>query len=784
MSEALPIEAIRAELPEALERGPVVITSPTGSGKSTQVPRWCPGRVLVVEPRRVACKTLALRVAELEECELGAGVGFHVRDHRVESADTRVLFATPGVVLRRFDELGAFQTVVLDEFHERTLEVDLILALLRRRQRGQLVVMSATLRPDPLVAYLDGSHLHAEGRIHPVATLYAPDGVILPEAKTLRERVGAAVTRALAEQQGDVLVFLPGKGEIAGAADELAGRTGIEVLPLHGALSLDRQARVFQPADRRKVVLATNVAETSVTVPGIGAVIDSGLVRRTRYHRGRGFLTLMPIAADSAEQRAGRAGRTGPGVCYRLWSEQARLEPTTPPEIRREALLPLVLAAAACNARTEDLQFLDPPEEYAVAAASEDGRALGALDEQGTITATGRDLFGLPLDPPLGRLLIEAKGTDSLLDAVDLVAALAVGRPLFRAAPRREDDQGLRASGCDATGLVAAVRRGEAHHDELSQPALSEARQNAKRLRRVVGLPERIDREAPFDREALALVALRSDPRTAHVARHRRGRTYWSNGGTEIELGRESAAELADNPKALVVYEIRALGVGQRKTRIVATCASPVRLSLLSRAGLGRERVARVTYKQGRLLARIERVFAKKELAHREEEPRGELARQAIVQLLLDARLFRGSLAAVEERLREHAFVARLPGEVADQAGDADLLSIPLELEPWLSHRLREMGVESGEDIPLLAPEDLVPPPLPPEVAALVEREFPRELSSGGARYAVEYDLQGREISLRWVQGHRGRCPDRASLPAFRGFTIRVDTGRGSQRLR
>jgi len=567
MSTTLPIDAIRAAFEEKLPAGPVVVTSPTGSGKSTQIPRWCPGRVLVVEPRRVACKTLALRVAELEGCELGTDVGFHVRDHRVEQRSTRILFATPGVVLRRFDELERFETVVLDEFHERTLDVDLILALLRRRYHGRLVVMSATLRPGPLAAYLEGHHLHAEGRMFPVDVVHQSGDVMLPAGDHLRERVGRAVGRALDQHEGDVLVFLPGKGEIAGATDELAGRPGLEILPLHGGLSLDDQARVFRPASRRKVVLATNVAETSVTVPGIGVVIDSGLVRRTRYHRGRGFLTLTPIAADSAEQRAGRAGRTGPGACIRLWSERARLEASTPPEIRREALLPLVLAAAACGARTEDLRFLDPPQEYAVTAACDDGRALGALDEGGVITATGRDLFGLPLDPPLGRLLIEARGGDSLPDAIDLVSALAVGRPLFRGPPKHEDDRGLRAGGCDASALVAAVRRGEPGRHELAPAALSEARANAKRLRGALGLPAKADRDAPIDPKALGLTALAADPRAAHVARERRGRIYWSNGGTEIELGRESAAGLAENPKALVVYETRALGVGQRKTR-------------------------------------------------------------------------------------------------------------------------------------------------------------------------------------------------------------------------
>jgi hypothetical protein len=269
------------------------------------------------------------------------------------------------------------------------------------------------------------------------------------------------------------------------------------------------------------------------------------------------------------------------------------------------------------------------------------------------------------------------------------------------------------------------------------------------------------------------------------VARERRGRCYWSNGGTEIELGRESAAQLAEHPKALVVYETRALGVGQRKTRIVATCASPVRLSVLVRAGLGRERVAHVKLHQGRLLARIERVFARKVIARRDQEPEGSLAREAVAKLVLDGALFRGAAEQARERLREMAFLPWLPRRLRDEYGITGVPTpLPIALADWLTERLAELGLESAADIPLLSTGDLVPPSLAPDLAELVDHHFPHELAAGGARYDVEYDLQARQVTLRWKAGHSGRCPERSSLPAFAGFSIRVDTGRGSQRLR
>ena len=811
-SPSLPIDALRADVLAAFADGPVVISSPTGSGKSTQVPRWCPGRVLVVEPRRVACRSLAQRVAMLEGVRLGEEVGYLVRDESRASDATRILFATPGVVLRLFNGRGAwsldrFDTVVLDEFHERGLDVDLLLALLHSQFKdsqfkGRLAVMSATLDGERVAAHLGGRHLHAEGRLYPVEIVHLPGDALLPDAQGLEQRVRRAV-EVSREHPGDVLVFLPGKGEIAGCAASLRDARD-EIFELHGGLTLEAQSRVFEPSARRKVILATNVAETSLTVPGVGVVVDSGLVRRTRYHRDRGFLTLAAVARDSAEQRAGRAGRTAPGVAYRLWSEAAHLEERTPPEIERESLVPLVHAAAACGARVEELDFFDPPPEHAVETAREQLLRLGALDGDGALTPCGRELFGLPLDVGVGRILVEAQARDEgagdlLDDAIDLVAVLAGERPLWTLERASEALEAVgtdpHAAGCDACAAIRVLRRGGSGS---GHPALGEARRLRTRLRRAFGRsgapPEALD----IDRRRLALTLLAADPGRAHVARRRGRRTAWAGGAAELDLGRDCAASRREEAapggrgeevEALVMLATRALGVGRRDTRLLITCALPVPLGWLVEAGLGRDRLGevRVEKRDGapwRVVGEIERVFAGRVLATRDDVPRGELARRAVATLFLRGSLFRGSLEETRERLRQAALARSLAtlaaspwsgSAWAEMARAAVPVEVP-ELEEWVAAKLEELGVESGEDVQLLTEDDFLAEPLPPLLAAELEREMPGRLEILGIRYTIRYDVGRREAVLRQDGGRvKHQIPPTFALPRLAGFRIRIE---------
>ncbi|MFT5492423.1 MAG: ATP-dependent helicase HrpB, partial [Limisphaerales bacterium] len=342
-SNALPIWNIHDEIIEALgSTGRLVLVAPTGSGKSTQVPQMILDadlaggkRIVVLEPRRVAARTLAARVASERKGRLGGEIGYRIRFDDVSSRDTRVSFVTEGVLLRQLQDdptLADVGAVVFDEFHERNLMSDVALAMVKQLQRTRrpdlkLAVMSATLDAEPVGEYLDARILTAEGSMFPVTVFYTE----LHDDRRPAEKAAAMVARIInADDPGDILVFMPGMGEIQQTLNELrAIRTDerFVCLPLYGELSIEQQDLAFAPNALRKVIVATNVAETSVTIDGIQHVVDSGLARIARYDAERGMSTLFveDISRASSDQRKGRAGRTAPGTCRRLWSESNHL---------------------------------------------------------------------------------------------------------------------------------------------------------------------------------------------------------------------------------------------------------------------------------------------------------------------------------------------------------------------------------------------------------------------------------------------------------------------------
>ncbi len=726
----------------------------------------------------MACRTLAQRIADLEGVSLGTGVGYRVRDDALATAETRIVLATPGIALRSRGELAGFETVILDEFHERGLEVDLLLGLLPRQYAGRLIVMSATLQDERVAQHLGGQVLRADGRTHPVQVRYLPAESLLPDDGALTERVIRALGAAKADP-GDVLVFLPGKGEIADCVRALERRPDLGVQPLHGELSLDQQRRVFGPSSRRKVILATNVAETSVTVPGVGVVIDTGLVRKTRYFRGRGHLALSPIAQDSADQRSGRAGRTGPGVVYRLWSSAARLAEVTAPEIFRESLVPLVLGAAAWGETVEQLPLLDPPKAQALASARETLRGLGALDASDAVTAHGHDLFGLPLDPWLGTLLQKAKAHGCLADAVDLAAALSVGRPLFTpGAGAPEAENALLADGCDAVALIRAVREGEPTRHDLVPAVLAEARRVSVRLRRAQGLPE-LGGPGTVQRARLAQAAMAADPQSAHGARRRGGHAVWSAGGNEVELARESAVHRLKGVEAIVVLATRALSRGHGENTILVTCAMPAPIPWLTEAGLGTPRLESFSVEKGVVVAKVERLYAQRVLSVTEEVPRGALAREAVAALFLRGSLFKGVLAVTRDRLALLGLWSRLQaaGIALELYGSAEPPEQVPTLEEWVRERVELLGVESGEDLAMLSREDFTPADVPEEVRAQLEKHFPASVRVGAVTFDAEYAPAAGQVVLRPSRGGKVDWPPDAFFPRFGGLRVVVEVG-------
>ncbi|MDW8125057.1 MAG: ATP-dependent helicase HrpB [Geminicoccaceae bacterium] len=446
----LPVKALLPELERALERnGAAVLVAPPGAGKSTLVPLglsdapWLAGgRIWMLQPRRLAARLVARRMADLLGEPLGETIGYAVRFERIAGPRTRIEVLTEGLLLRRLQrdpELSGVGLVILDEVHERALESDLALALLLEVRQAlrpdlRLLAASATLDGERLSRLLGGAPiLRAEGRAFPVETRYRPPPRDVPFAT----HVAAAVREALASASGDVLVFLPGAREIRAVARELADLpSDLLVLPLFGDLARTEQDRALAPAPagRRKIVLATDIAETSLTVEGVRAVVDGGFARRPRFdpRTGTSRLVTLRVSLASAEQRRGRAGRLAPGLCVRLWAraEERAMAPFDRPEILDADLAPLALELARWGVREPArLAWLDPPPEPAFSAARELLRALGALDADGRITPEGAAMAELPLHPRLARLLLEGRRRGLGPTAAALAALLSARDP-------------------------------------------------------------------------------------------------------------------------------------------------------------------------------------------------------------------------------------------------------------------------------------------------------------------------------------------------------------------
>ncbi|MGW2860708.1 ATP-dependent helicase HrpB [Streptomyces sp. NPDC001205] len=763
--DALPVREAVPELLAALDgHGTAVLCAPPGTGKTTLVPLVLAGlagdgpvrRVVVAEPRRIAARAAARRMAWLLGERTGGRVGFTVRGERSVGPGTVVEVVTTGVLLQRLQrdqELAGVDVVVLDECHERHLDADTVAAFLldvraALRPELRLVAASATTDAEGWARLLgDAPVVTAAGVAHPVDVVWAPPAQPVRPPHGMRvdpallSHVAATVRRALAEQDGDVLCFLPGVGEIARVARQLGDLPGIEVLQVHGRAPASVQDAVLAGSPDRRVVLATSVAESSLTVPGVRAVVDCGLAREPRvdHARGLGALTTVRASQAAARQRAGRAGREAPGVVYRCWTEaeHGRLPRFPAPEIKVADLAAFALQAACWGDPTaEGLALLDAPPTGAMAAARSVLTAIGAVDDQGRATGRGARMARLGLHPRLARALLDGAGEVGARRAAEVVALLS------EEPPREYGDD-----------LAAAWRTARRGGDGYAARWLQEVR----RLAPFAGdHPEKGSAEA-----AAGLVAALAFPE--RVARARGGGAFLMASGTGAEAAAGSGLGTAD--WLAVAVADRPVQAASARVRLAAVIdEATARLAADHLLSDGEE----VHWEDGEVVARRVARLGAVELSVRPlKSPDPELVRAALLDGL--ARDGLGLLRWTREArgLRERlAFLHRVLGEPWPDVRDEALLDRAAQwLEPELSRARRraDLGrIEAGAALGRLLPWATG------EAARLDELAPERIQVPSGSRIRVEYggEQPVLAVKLQEMFGLDG-TPEVAGVPVL-----------------
>ncbi|MGX4692804.1 ATP-dependent RNA helicase [Streptomyces sp. JNUCC 63] len=739
--DALPVRGALPGLHDALDgHGTAVLVAPPGTGKTTLVPLALAGllgegparRVVVAEPRRIAARAAARRMAWLLGEKVGGSVGFTVRGERVVGPHARVEVVTTGVLLQRLQrdqELAGVDVVVLDECHERHLDADTAAAFLwdvreTLRPELRLVAASATTDAEGWARLLGGAPVvEAHGVSHPVEVVWAPPARAVRPPHGMRvdpallAHVASVVRRALAERDGDVLCFLPGVGEIGRVAGRLGEPAGADVLQVHGRAPADVQEAVLSPGRRRRVVLATSVAESSLTVPGVRVVVDSGLAREPRVDHARGLSALTTVRASraSGRQRAGRAGREAPGAVYRCWAEaeDARLPAFPAPEIKVADLTAFALQAACWgDPDASGLALLDPPPGGAMAAAREVLGAVGAVDSAGRATERGRSLARLGVHPRLGRALLDASGRV----AAEIVALLSEEVP--------------REYGDDLAAALRGVRRG-------GDAYVSRWRAEVRRLRAVVGevfhpptrlARSQVDAEAGPGAPGGKATGLRADAgardasesgaaagaRTAGVVaalafpeRVARldGGSYLMVSGTRAEL--PEASPLQGAPWIAVAVADRP--VGRRHARVRLAAAVDEDVARLAAGTLYEER-DEVRWADGDVVARrVERLGAVELSARPLTDADPALVREALLAGLRQEGLclLRRTPASAVLRLRLAFLHHHIGDPWPDVSDDALHARVDEWLEPELSRARRRADlarIDAGQALARLLP--------------------------------------------------------------------------------
>jgi ATP-dependent RNA helicase HrpB len=735
--DTLPIDGVLDELRAALSaRTAAVLVAPPGAGKTTRVPLallgepWLGGsKILLLEPRRLAARAAAERMAETLGERVGETVGLRARLATRIGPATRIEVVTEGVFTRLIladPALTGVGTVLFDEFHERSLDADLGLALALDAQRGlrddlRLLVMSATLEGGRVAALLGAAPLvESAGRAHPVETRYLGRD---PRAR-LEDQMADAISRALRAEPGSILAFMPGQGEIRRVADRLDERLSSDeviVAPLYGALDMAAQRRAVAPAPtgRRKVVLATSIAETSLTIEGVRVVIDCGLARVPRYEPDVGVTRLdtVRVSRAAADQRRGRAGRTQPGVCYRLWDEPqtASLPAYAEPEVCAADLAPLVLDCAewgALDPRT--LAWLDPPTESQLAAAREELLALGALDAEGRITEAGRRLRALPLPPRLARMVLAAAKFGAERDAADIAAVIV--------------ERGLGGNDADLSHRLDTFRRDRSRRAQ----DMRRLAEGWARVGRACATPEpSLPRGST---SAAALLALAYPERIAKA----RG----APGQFLLASGRGAALDAAD-PLARAPYLVVAELQGAAAATRILLAAAIDEAEVLAIAADRLRESTELTFDRAAAALRARRVrrldaltLASEPIAVAPNEESARMLAAGIAELGVDKLPW----SRAQQQLRQRvAFLRRAAGGDWPDLGDAVLAA---EAGTWLAPILvgkTRLAEVTSDDL-----DAALGARLPWSLKRRLDAEAPTHyLAPTGNRHAIDYEGQG-----------------------------------------
>jgi ATP-dependent helicase HrpB len=718
--KSYPIDKILPSIKETILACPsAVLQAPPGSGKTTRIPLALldvtpaeRGRILMLEPRRIAAVSAARWMAKTLGEEIGGTLGYSIRFENRISEETRIEVVTEGILTRRIQTdpgLEDVAMVIFDEFHERTLQADLALALcldIRRSLRKDLkiLVMSATLDCRPVASLLDGAPvISSAGEAFPVEERYRPD----EQDRPLQTRVASAVRTSLRETSGDILVFLPGGGEIRAAWESLRSALegkagGISIHPLYGDLPFEEQQRAILPSAERKIVLATNIAETSLTIEGVKVVIDSGLTRRLQHDPATGMNRLVTVAVSkaAAEQRKGRAGRLGPGICYRLYSRHAfqGMIPFTQPEMILADLSPLILELAVWGVKDPtELSWLDAPPKAAWESGRRLLRELGALDPKGSVTPIGRWMARLPLHPRLARLSQRAAELGCPRLGADLAAILSERDILRREASgftahAEASDLGERLD------LLWRWRKQKQAPEGTDPWALQAVDRASHQLQR---LATGVDSGAWGEEEGTTIprLLLRAFPDRVAKRRDEGEGRFLLCQGRGVRL--PSTSRLAKSP-----YIIAAHVDAGEKTEGKVHLAEPVSEDLLrEELSEGIESTRRVEWdrREGRIIATIEEKLGALQLSARPFAPKEGEAAPLLCEAVRSgyARIvFSGEARQLQGRvsLMKRTF----PAENWPDLSETLLLSSPEEwLMPWLD------GIRTREQLAAL---DLLPP--------------------------------------------------------------------------